>query len=94
MEFRGNVFGGKNIHDIKKTTMKKNEEKHTHTHKKATLKQNNMRPDGEAEGLGTGRRRCCLPILGAFPAHGRLRQAGQACGGGGLVPRGRLGGRH
>lgn len=57
--------------------------------KKATLKQNNLRPDGEAEGLGSGKRRC-LPIPGAFPARGRLRQAG-ASGVAGPGPQGAAG---
>lgn len=66
MEFRGHVFGGKYKYDIKKKKMKKNEEKNT---KKATLQQNNLRPDGEAEGLGPGKRRCS-PIPGLFQPAG------------------------
>lgn len=65
---------GKYVYDIKKKKMKKTEENKT-KQKRQLLKQNNLRPDGEAEGLGTGKRRC-LPIPGAFPARGRLRQAG------------------
>ena len=80
---------GKNIYDIKKKKMKKNEKK-----KKATLKQNNLRQGWEAAGLGTGKGRC-FPIPGAFPAHGRLRQAGASgVSGGAWSPGGRLGGRH
>lgn len=82
---RARVWG--KIYMTKKKKMKKNEEKNTH--KRQLLKQNNLRPDGEAEGLGTGKSRC-LPIPGAFPAHGRLRQAG-ASGVAGPGPQGAAG---
>ena len=61
--------------------------------KKATLKQNNLRQGGETAGLGTGKGRC-FPIPGAFPARGRLRQAGASgVADGAWSPGGRLGGR-
>lgn len=66
---------GENTYDIKKKKMKKNEETKQNKTKRQLLKQTNLLSDGEAEGLGTGKRRC-LPIPGAFPARGRLRQAG------------------
>lgn len=61
---RARVWGKKYIYiyDIKKKKMKKNEKNKT---KKATFKQNHLRQDGEAAGLGTGKSRC-FPIPGLF----------------------------
>ena len=67
-------MGEKYVYDKGKKKMEKNEKKKT-KQKKATFKQNNLRQGGETAGLGTGKGRC-FPIPGAFPAHGRLRQAG------------------